>query len=69
MNIVLMDTLIGTKKKFTPIAWPYVTLYVCGITPYADSHIGHARVYITFDVLYRLLSYYGFTGNLLPQFY
>lgn len=60
MNILLMDTLTGTKKKFIPIAWPYVSMYVCGITPYADSHIGHARVYVTFDVLYRLLSYYGF---------
>lgn len=61
MNILLMDTLTGTKKIFTPLRPPCVTMYVCGITPYADSHVGHARVYTTFDVLYRLLSYQGFT--------
>lgn len=61
MTILLMDTLTGTKKIFTPLRPPCVTMYVCGITPYADSHVGHARVYITFDVLYRLLSYQGFT--------
>ncbi|CAN6177451.1 unnamed protein product [Urochloa humidicola] len=28
-------------------------MYVCGVTPYDDSHIGHARAYVAFDVLYR----------------
>lgn len=32
-----------------------VGMYVCGVTPYDLSHIGHARVYVTFDVLYRSL--------------
>lgn len=30
-----------------------VGMYVCGVTAYDLSHIGHARVYVTFDVLYR----------------
>jgi hypothetical protein len=30
-----------------------VGMYVCGVTPYDDSHIGHARAYVAFDVLYR----------------
>ncbi len=32
-----------------------VTLYVCGVTPYDTTHLGHARTYLTFDVLVRLL--------------
>lgn len=32
-----------------------LTMYVCGVTPYDDAHIGHGRCYVTFDVLYRLL--------------
>jgi cysteinyl-tRNA synthetase len=30
-----------------------VGIYVCGVTPYDFSHIGHARAYVAFDVLYR----------------
>ena len=35
-----------------------VGMYVCGVTPYDDSHIGHARAYVAFDVLYRFPSPY-----------
>jgi cysteinyl-tRNA synthetase len=31
------------------------TMYVCGVTPYDDAHIGHGRCYVTFDLVYRLL--------------
>src|SRR5450759_4990070 len=34
---------------------PVVTLYSCGITPYDAAHLGHAQVYLTFDVLQRRL--------------
>ncbi len=34
---------------------PLVTIYVCGITPYDAAHLGHAQVYLTFDVLQRRL--------------
>jgi cysteinyl-tRNA synthetase len=30
-------------------------MYVCGVTPYDDSHIGHARAYVAFDVLFRFV--------------
>lgn len=43
------------KEEFTPIDANNVRMYVCGVTPYDHSHIGHARVYVVFDVLYRLL--------------
>ena len=32
-----------------------VTMYTCGITPYDSSHLGHAAVYLTYDVLQRRL--------------
>ena len=32
-----------------------VTLYSCGITPYDSAHLGHAQVYLTFDILQRRL--------------
>lgn len=60
MNIFFSNTLTGAKQLFTPRIPNQVSMYVCGITPYDDSHVGHARVYVSFDVLYRLLRYYGY---------
>ncbi len=42
-------------EAFTPIEAGKVKLYVCGPTVYNDAHLGHARCYITWDVLFRLL--------------
>lgn len=55
MKIAFNNTLNRAKELFKPTESGRVSLYVCGITPYSYSHIGHARVYITFDVLHRLL--------------
>jgi len=51
------NTLSGKKEQFIPINPPQVKMYVCGITPYDYAHIGHGRVYVTFDILFRLLTY------------
>lgn len=56
----LTNTLTGLRQTFEPIQSPYVRMYVCGITPYDTPHLGHARVYSTFDTLYRLLSFLGY---------
>lgn len=53
--ITLSNTLTGKKESFVPLKKEAVNLYVCGITPYDYAHIGHGRVYVTFDVLLRLL--------------
>jgi cysteinyl-tRNA synthetase len=45
-----------------------VTMYVCGITPYDESHIGHAMSYIVFDVLKRYLTWRGFTIKHVQNF-
>jgi cysteinyl-tRNA synthetase len=52
----ITDTLTGKKDEFKPIG-EVVTMYVCGINPYADSHIGHAMSYIFFDVVRRYLEF------------
>ena len=48
------------KEVFTPITPGHVGLYVCGPTVSGESHLGHARPYITFDVIFRYLQYLGY---------
>ncbi|MFT3902927.1 MAG: cysteine--tRNA ligase [Niabella sp.] len=47
------------KEVFTPITPGYVGMYVCGPTVSGESHLGHARPYVTFDVVYRYLTFLG----------
>ena len=47
------------KEVFTSITPKHVGMYVCGPTVSGESHLGHARPYITFDVIYRYLMYLG----------
>jgi cysteinyl-tRNA synthetase len=55
----ITDTLSGKKEEFKPIG-EVVTMYVCGINPYSDSHIGHGMSYIIFDVVRRYLEFRGY---------
>jgi L-cysteine:1D-myo-inositol 2-amino-2-deoxy-alpha-D-glucopyranoside ligase len=55
----LHDTLSGTKREFEPPG-PVITLYVCGVTPYDTTHLGHAFTFVAFDVLIRFLQFCGF---------
>lgn len=55
MNLWLTNTLTRKKELFSAQNPPQVTMYVCGITPYDKPHLGHGRVYVAFDLLYRLL--------------
>lgn len=48
------------KEKFVPITPGYVGLYVCGPTVSGESHLGHARPYVTFDVVNRYLQHLGY---------
>ena len=54
----LYNTLSGKLEEFTP-SGDVVKMYVCGITPYAPCHLGHAMSYVIFDVLRRYLEYLG----------
>ncbi|MSV68656.1 MAG: class I tRNA ligase family protein, partial [Actinobacteria bacterium] len=49
----LWDTASRDFKDFEP--GPIVTMYVCGITPYDSTHLGHAATYLTYDLLIRRL--------------
>jgi cysteinyl-tRNA synthetase len=48
------------KEVFTPLTPGHVGMYVCGPTVSGESHLGHARPYITFDVVYRYLHHLGY---------
>ncbi len=48
------------KDFFTPVTPGHVGMYVCGPTVSGESHLGHARPYITFDVIYRYLQHLGY---------
>ena len=56
----VFNTLSGQKEEFIPLEDKRVKMYVCGVTPYDDSHLGHARSYITFDVIKRYLGFRGY---------
>lgn len=56
----LFDTLTKKKLQFTPLKKNKVSIYVCGITPYDTTHLGHAFTYIFFDTLIRYLKWQGF---------
>jgi len=56
----IYSTLSGKKEEFTPQG-DEVRIYVCGVTPYSDAHIGHAMSYVIFDVIRRYLRYKKYT--------
>ncbi|MBM4353488.1 MAG: cysteine--tRNA ligase [Deltaproteobacteria bacterium] len=55
MGLKIFNTLTGRKEDFVPLQEGKVGMYVCGVTVYDLSHIGHARCYVAFDVVYRYL--------------
>ena len=55
----VFNSLSGKKEDFVPQG-DEVKMYVCGINPYDDAHIGHALSYIFFDVVRRYLEYRGY---------
>ena len=63
----LSDTLTGEKRDFSP-AGDEVKMYVCGVTPYASAHVGHAMSYVVFDVLHRYLEYRGYRVRRVQNF-
>jgi cysteinyl-tRNA synthetase len=59
-NMRIYNTLTGKKEDFRPLVSGKVNMYVCGITAYDVSHLGHARSAIVFDVIKRYFTYRGF---------
>jgi len=63
----VFNTLTGQKEDFSPRG-EVVTMYVCGITAYDESHIGHAMTYIIFDVIKRYLGFKGYKVKHVQNF-
>lgn len=59
-QLFIYNTLSRSKEEFKPLVPGKVGLYVCGPTVYSNSHLGHARPFITFDLLYRYLTFLGY---------
>ena len=51
----IFNTLSGKKEIFEPIEDNKIRMYVCGMTVYDDTHIGHARTFLSFDLIVRYL--------------
>lgn len=68
MYLKITNTLGRKKEKFNPLNNDLVNMYVCGITPYDYSHIGHGRCYVNFDLLFRLLKFLGYKVKYVRNF-
>jgi cysteinyl-tRNA synthetase len=68
MALKIFNTLTGEKEEFVPITGKQVRMYVCGVTVYDSSHIGHARSLLTFDVIYRYLKFSGYDVQFVRNF-
>lgn len=60
MTLRLYSSLGRETREFRPVAPPEVRIYVCGVTPYDVTHLGHAFSYVQFDALRRYLHDLGF---------
>lgn len=56
----LYNTKVRKKEEFVPKKGKEVLMYVCGITPYDTTHLGHAFTYVFFDILKRYLTFKGY---------
>ena len=63
----LYDSLTGEKRDFVPKG-DTVKMYVCGVTPYSSSHVGHAMCSVYFDTLRRYLEYSGYEVTHVQNF-
>lgn len=60
MSLHIYNTLTRRKEEFKPLHEGRVGIYVCGPTVYGHSHVGHAKSYVSFDVIVRYLRYLGY---------
>jgi len=68
MGIKIYNTLSRKKEEFEPLEGNEVRIYVCGITPYDYSHIGHARSCVAFDIVCRWLKKRGYNVRFVQNF-
>ena len=70
MTLKVYNTLARKKEEFTPLdpQGKKVNMYVCGVTVYDYSHVGHARANVVFDVIGRYLRFKGYNLNFVRNF-
>ncbi len=61
MTLKLYNSLTRSKEEFKPLTKGKVGIYVCGPTVYGHAHLGHAKSYISFDILVRYMRYLGYS--------
>ena len=59
-KLYVYNCLHRDKELFEPLASPHVGMYVCGPTVYSNVHLGNVRTFLTFDVVYRYLTFLGY---------
>jgi cysteinyl-tRNA synthetase len=59
-GLLIYNSLSRQKERFEPLNPPFVGIYVCGPTVYGDPHLGHAKSYVSFDLVVRYLRYLGY---------
>ncbi len=67
-DLQLFNTLTAKKEPLQTLRPKEVGLYVCGVTPYAEPHLGHGRCYVVFDVLKRVLVKNGYKVRHIQNF-
>lgn len=68
MVLKVFNTLTRGKEEFRPQTPKAVKIYVCGPTVYDFCHLGHAKAYVSFDVIRRYLEWRGYTVNFVENF-
>lgn len=64
----IYNTLTGRREPFEPVQKGEVRMYVCGVTPYDVCHLGHARCYVVFDLVRRVLRFQGYKVRFVQNF-
>ena len=67
-TIQVYNTLTRKKEVFKPIEDGKVGIYVCGVTPYNDPHIGNARPFVTWDTIRRFFAKCGYEVHYIQNF-
>lgn len=66
--IKVYNSLTGKKEVFKPLVDGEVKMYACGVTPYDEIHVGHARQAIVYDVMRAYLEYLGYEVSYIRNF-
>jgi len=67
-EVRVYNTLTQEKEVFVPREPGRVSIYVCGVTPYSDTHLGHARPSVVWDVIVRFFQWLGYETLLVQNF-